>query len=39
MDFYFVIGAGLGGYHGNKFEFLSVIFFEYETFFKILQKS
>ena len=25
-DFYFFIGADLGGCHGNKFEFLSVIF-------------
>ena len=39
LMFFGVTGAHLGGYHGNKFEFLSNIFFEYETFFKILQKS
>ena len=39
LHVFFVIGAHLGAYHGNKFEFLSIIFFKYETFFKILQKS
>ena len=27
FNVFFVIGAHLGGYHGNKFEFLSIIFF------------
>ena len=39
FNVFFVIGAHLGGYHGNTFEFLSIIFFGHETFFKILQKS
>ena len=27
LNVFFVIGAHLGGYHGNKFEFLSISFF------------
>ena len=30
----FVIGAHLGGYHGNKFELLSIIFFNMKHFSK-----
>ena len=35
---FFVIGAHLGGYHGNKFEFLSIIFFNMKHFSKYYKK-
>ena len=34
----FVIGAHLGGTHGNKFEFLSIIFFNMKHFSKYYKK-
>ena len=38
LNFFFVIGADLGGYHGNKFEFLSIIFFNMKHFSKYYKK-
>ena len=35
---FFVIGAHLGGYHGNKFEFFSNIFFNMKHFSKYYKK-
>ena len=38
LNVFFVIGAHLGGYHGNKFEFLSIIFFNIKLFSKYYKK-
>ena len=38
LNVFFVIGAHLGGYHGNKFEFLSIIFFNMKHFAKYYKK-
>ena len=39
LNVFFISGAHLGGYHGNKFEFLSIIFLKYETFFQNTRKK
>ena len=38
LNVFFVIGAHLGGYHGNKFECLSIIFFYMKHFSKYYKK-
>ena len=38
LNVFLVIGAHLGGYHGNKFEFLSIIFFNMKHFSKYYKK-
>ena len=38
FNVFFVIGAHLGGYHGNTFEFLSIIFFNMKHFSKYYKK-
>ena len=38
LNVFFVSGAHLGGYHGNKFEFLSIIFFNMKHFSKYYKK-
>ena len=38
LNSFFVIGAHFGGYHGNKFEFLSIIFYNMKYFSKYYKK-
>ena len=38
LMFFGAIGAHLGGYHGNKFEFLSIFFFNMKHFLKYYKK-
>ena len=38
FNVFVVIGAHLGGYHDNKFEFLSIMFFNMKHFSKYYKK-